>query len=68
MASRWTLELASIPEHLCPGLERFDFARNSLLPNCGSSHTDLGRKLGSEEISAQIPSSEQRKLLTLADT
>ncbi len=57
-------ELARIPERLCPGLERFDLARNSLYQILEQSY-GLRPETCTEEISAQIPSSEQRKLLSL---
>jgi GntR family transcriptional regulator len=58
------LEFARLPERLCPGLERFDLARSSL-------YEILERSYGirivtcDEEISAEIPNSQQRKLLRL---
>jgi len=58
------LEFARLPERLCPGLERFDLARSSL-------YEILERSYGirivtcDEEISAEIPNSQQRKLLSL---
>lgn len=58
------LELARIPERLCPGLERFDLAKNSLFQILEQSY-GLNPETCTEEISAEIPSSQQRKLLTL---
>lgn len=58
------LELACIPERLCPGLERFDFARNSLYQIIEQSY-GLRPETCVEEISAQRPSLKQRKLLSL---
>jgi len=58
------LELARIPERLCPGLERFDLARGSLYEILEQSY-GLRPESCNEEISARIPSSQQRKLLSL---
>lgn len=58
------LELARIPERLCPGLERFDLARSSLYEILEQSY-GLRPETCNEEISAEIPSSQQRKLLSL---
>jgi len=57
-------ELARLPERLCPGLDRFDLARSSLYQILEQSY---GLRPGTcnEEISAEIPSSQQRKLLSL---
>ncbi len=58
------LELARIPERLCPGLERFDLAKNSLYQILEESY---GLRLDNciEEISAEAPTSKLRKLLAL---
>jgi GntR family transcriptional regulator len=58
------LELARIPERLCPGLERFDLARGSLYEILEQSY-GIRPETCNEEISAEIPSSQQRKLLSL---
>ncbi len=58
------LELARIPERLCPGLERFDLARSSLYEVLERSY-GLRPEACNEEISAEIPTSQQRKLLGL---
>ena len=57
-------ELARIPERLCPGLERFDLAKSSLYQILEQSY-GLRLQTCVEEISAEIPSSQQRKLLNL---
>lgn len=58
------LELAHIPERLCPGLERFDVAKNSLYQILEESY---GLRLENciEEISAETPTLKLRKLLDL---
>ena len=56
-------ELARIPERLCPGLERFDLARNSLYETLERSY-GITIETWDEEISAEIPTSQQRKLLS----
>ena len=58
------LELVRIPERLCPGLERFDIAKNSLYQILEESY---GLRLENciEEISAEAPTSKLRKLLAL---
>jgi GntR family transcriptional regulator len=58
------LELARIPERLCPGLERFDLAKTSLFQIVEQSY-GLTPQACTEEISAEIPSLQQRKLLSL---
>jgi GntR family transcriptional regulator len=58
------LELARIPERLCPGLERFDLAKASLFEILERSYR-LTLEACTEEISAEIPSSQQRNLLSL---
>jgi len=58
------VEIARIPERLCPGLERFDLARTSLYQILRESY-GVGPASGSEEISAEMPSSQHRKLLSL---
>lgn len=58
------LELARIPERLCPGLERFDLGKTSLYQILEQSY-GLRPEACDEEISADIPSSQQRKLLSL---
>jgi GntR family transcriptional regulator len=56
------LELAHIPERLCPGLERFDLVKTSLYQVLEQSY-GLRLESCSEEISAEIPNSQYRKLL-----
>jgi GntR family transcriptional regulator len=58
------LELARIPERLCPGLERFDLVRTSLYQILEQSY-GLRLESCSEEISAEIPNLQYRKLLAL---
>jgi len=58
------LELVHIPERLCPGLERFDVAKNSLYQILEESY-GLRLENCTEEISAEIPSAQHRKLLAL---
>lgn len=58
------LEFARIPARLCPGLERFDLAKTSLYQVLEQSY-GLWPSTCSEEISAAIPSSQQRKLLNM---
>jgi len=58
------LEFARLPERLCPGLERFDLARSSMYEILEQSY-GLRLETCDEEISAEIPSSQQRKLLSL---
>jgi len=58
------LEFARLPERLCPGLERFDWARSSLYETLERSY-GIRIETWDEEISAEIPNSEQRKLLCL---
>ena len=58
------LELARIPERLCPGLERFDLTKTSLYRVLEESY-GLSLESCSEEISAEIPNSECRKLLSV---
>ena len=58
------LEIACIPERLCPGLERFDLAKSSLYQILEQSY-GLSLDSCSEEISAEIPNSLYRKLLSL---
>jgi len=57
-------ELARIPERLCPGLERFEVVKTSLYQILEESY-GLRLESCSEEISAGIPSSQYRKLLSL---
>jgi GntR family transcriptional regulator len=59
------LELARIPERLCPGLERFDLAKSSLYEILEQSY-GLRTEACDEEISSEIPNSQQRKLLSLS--
>jgi GntR family transcriptional regulator len=59
------LETARIPERLCPGLERFDLTKTSLYCVLEESY-GLSLESCSEEISAEIPNSEFRKLLSLS--
>lgn len=58
------LEVAKLPQALCPGLERFDLEKNSLYRVLEEFY---GLRLGScvEEISAQIPSASDRRLLAI---
>ena len=58
------LEIARIPERLCPGLERFDLAKTSLYQVLEESY-GLSLESCSEEISAEIPNSDCRKLLSV---
>lgn len=58
------LEFARLPERLCPGLERFDLARSSLYEILDQSY-GIRTETCEEEISAEIPNSRQRKLLSL---
>jgi GntR family transcriptional regulator, N-acetylglucosamine utilization regulator len=58
------LEIARLPERLCPGLERFDLAKSSLYEVLEQSY-GLRPETCNEEISAETPSSQQRKLLSL---
>jgi GntR family transcriptional regulator len=58
------LELARLPERLCPGLDRFDLARSSLYEILEQSY-GIRIVACDEEISAEIPNSQQRKLLSL---
>lgn len=58
------LELARIPERLCPGLERFDLANTSLYQILEQSY-GVRVEACTEEISAEIATSQQRKLLSL---
>ena len=58
------LELARIPERLCPGLERFDLTKTSLYRVLEESY-GLSLESCLEEISAEIPDSQCRKLLNL---
>lgn len=58
------LELARIPEWLCRGLERFDLAKTSLYQVLEESY-GLQLQTCSEEISAELPNSQYRKLLSL---
>jgi len=58
------LESAFVPERSCPGLERFDLAKSSLYQVLEESY-GIRLETSSEEISAEIPNSQYRKLLTL---
>ena len=60
------VELACIPERLCPGLERFDLAKNSLFQILRES---FGVELESceTEFTAEIPNAQVRKLLGLTN-
>lgn len=58
------LELARIPERLCPGFERFDLTKNSLYQILEQSY-GFRPEACTEEISAEIPNLQQRKLLSL---
>lgn len=61
------LEVVQIPQHLCAGLKRFDLERNSLYQILEKSY---GLMLGActEEISAEIPSAEDRAWLNMPRT
>jgi len=58
------LEFVRIPERLCPGLQRFDVAKNSLYQILEESY---GLRLENcvEEISAEAPTPKLRRLLAL---
>ncbi len=56
------VETAMIPQKICPWLERFDLAKNSLYRIIEESY-GLRLQTGVEEISAELPSSTDRKLL-----
>jgi GntR family transcriptional regulator len=58
------LELVRLPERLCPGLQRFDLAKNSLYQILEESY---GLQLDNciEEISAEAPTAKLKKLLAL---
>lgn len=58
------VELVCIPERLCPGLDRFDLAKNSLMRILEDTY---GLHLEScvEEFTAEIPNAQVRKLLGL---
>jgi GntR family transcriptional regulator len=58
------VELARIPERLCPGLERFDLAKNSLYQILEESY-GLRLEKCIEEITAESPTAQLRKLLVL---
>lgn len=58
------LEIARIPNLLCPGLERFDLAKASLYRLLEESY-GLSLESCSEEVSAEIPNSECRRLLSV---
>ena len=58
------VELARLPERLCPGLERFDLANNSLYQILEESY-GVRLENGVEEISAESPNAQLRKLLGL---
>jgi GntR family transcriptional regulator len=58
------VELVRIPERLCPGLERFDLAKNSLYQILEESY-GLRLEKCIEEISAESPTAQLRKLLVL---
>lgn len=55
-------ETALIPQKICPWLERFNLAKNSLYRILEESY-GLRLQTGVEEISAELPSSVHRKLL-----
>jgi GntR family transcriptional regulator len=57
-------EAAMIPQKICPWLERFDLAKNSLYRILEESY-GLRLQTGTEEISAQLPSAAHRKLLAV---
>jgi GntR family transcriptional regulator len=58
------VELACIPARLCPGLERFDLAKNSLVQILGESY-GLHFESCVEEFTAEVPNAQVRKLLGL---
>lgn len=58
------IEAVQIPQRLCPGLDRFDLARNSLYKTLGQFY-GMRLKTCVEEISAEVPSREYRRLLEL---
>lgn len=55
-------ETALIPQKVCPWLERFDLAKNSLYRILEESY-GLRLQTGVEQISAELPSAAHRKLL-----
>ncbi len=57
-------ETALIPQKICPWLEHFDLAKNSLYRILEDSY-GLRLQTGIEEMSAQLPSARHRKLLEL---
>jgi GntR family transcriptional regulator len=57
-------ETALISQKICPWLERFDLAKNSLYRILEESY-GLRLQSGVEEISAELPSPAQRKLLCM---
>jgi GntR family transcriptional regulator len=57
-------EAALIPQKICPWLERFDLAKNSLYRILEESY-GLRLQTGIEEVSAQLPSAAHRKLLEI---
>lgn len=58
------VETALLPQKLCPWLERFDLAKNSLYRILEDSY-GLRLQSGVEQISAELPSASHRKLLEL---
>jgi GntR family transcriptional regulator len=58
------VEEVHIPERLCPGLDRFDLARNSLYAILEESY-GLALEHSIEEISAELPSNYERKQLDI---
>jgi GntR family transcriptional regulator len=62
-----TAETAFIPQKICPWLERFDLAKNSLYRILEESY-GLRLQAGVEEISAELPSPTDRKLLCVPRT
>jgi GntR family transcriptional regulator len=63
-ASPLASEAAMIPQKICPWLERFDLAKNSLYRILEESY-GLRLQTGIEEISAELPSAAHRKLLEI---
>lgn len=58
------VETALLPQKLCPWLERFDLAKNSLYRILEDSY-GLRLQSGMEQISAELPSGAHRKLLAV---
>jgi len=58
-------ETALIPQKICPGLESFNLAKNSLYRTLEESY-GLRLQTAVEEISAELPSAAHRKLLSVS--